>query len=160
MYIYTAQMIQSLEYICIWWCTRASRWDSKQENMSINDKSKNPNHQWEHEKMKHNCHCIVASLRGDKTFNRVSQITITYYKYLSAALVTQHAKHMYRVILPSVACLTTHFCTMSHKIAQFSEKKVTEHKMCVLIFSKILVSNISYRKNAGRPYNKSTQIFT
>jgi hypothetical protein len=39
----------------------------------------------EHEKMKHNNYCIVASLKNDRTFNRVSQITITYYEHLSAA---------------------------------------------------------------------------
>jgi len=32
--------------------------------------------------MKHSYYCIVASLKHDKTFNRVSQITITYYECL------------------------------------------------------------------------------
>jgi len=54
--------------------------------------------------------------------SRVSQITITHYECLCAALVIQHAKHMYHIILPSVACLAPHFSTLYHKTAQFSEK--------------------------------------
>ena len=49
-------------------------------------------------------------------------------------------------ILPSVACLALHhFYTLSQKRRDFL-KKVTEHKMCVLIFSTTFVWNISHSK--------------
>ena len=51
-------------------------------------------------------------------------------------------------ILPSVACpALQYFSTLSHKRHDFrKEKKVTEHKMCVLIFSTMFVGNISHSK--------------
>jgi len=97
------KIIESLQYISVRWCTQVSCWESKQENASINDNSNNPNQRRENETMKQIYYCNVVSLRCDKTFNRVSQITITYYDVcLSAALVIQHTKHMYHVLLSSV----------------------------------------------------------
>ena len=67
-------------------------------------------------------------------------ISITY----CVALVNQHAKSMHHIthILPFLACLALpYFSTLSHKWHDFN-KKVTEHKMCVLIFSTTFVWNI------------------
>jgi len=74
-------------------------------------------------------------------------ISITYSKCVSVALVSQHATRLRRII-SSVACpALPHFSTLSHERHAF-RKEVTEHKMCVLIFSKTFVRNISHsRKN-------------
>jgi hypothetical protein len=40
-----------------------------------------------------------------------------------------------------------YFYTFSHNRHDFRGKKVTEHKMCILIFSTTFVGNISYSKN-------------
>jgi hypothetical protein len=70
---------------------------------------------------------------------RGKAISITYSECVSVALVIQHAKRMLRIILPSVACLALQYFSTSHKRHDFQKKKVTQHKMCVLIFSKTFV---------------------
>ena len=65
-------------------------------------------------------------------------ISITYSECVSIALRIQHTKRMRRIML-SVACqLVQYFSTLSHKRHDFREK-VTEHEICVLIFSTELV---------------------
>jgi hypothetical protein len=72
------------------------------------------------------------------------------------ASVTQHAKRMRHIMLSPVECLTLpYFSTFSHKRRDFrKEIKVTEHKMCALIFSTNFVWYISHCKNNSVRYNK------
>jgi hypothetical protein len=69
---------------------------------------------------------------------------------------------MRRFILSSVACLILpFFFTLSHKRLDFRKKKITEHKMGVLIFSAAFVRNISHAtKKWARYSHKCTEVFT
>ena len=77
--------------------------------------------------------------------------SITYSECVSVALVIQHKTHMPCILLYSVACpALPHIPHIISQSAQFSEKKkVTEHKMCVLIFSRtFLILGRIQRHNA------------
>ena len=66
-------------------------------------------------------------------------ISVTYSVCVSAALDIQQVMRMRHNILSSVARpALSYFSTLSHKRYDFREK-VTENKMCVLIFSTTFV---------------------
>ena len=78
----------------------------------------------------------------------------TYSECVSAALVIEHAKCMRSVILSSVAYpAVPQFPTLSHERHDFWEE-VTEHKLCVLIFSKNVTWNVSHCKKKSERYEK------
>jgi hypothetical protein len=86
-------------------------------------------------------------------------MSLTYSRCVSVALVIQHAMRKRRIILSSLDCPALRFSTLSHN-GTFFRKKVTEAKMCVLIFSTVFVSDISHsKKNSGRYYHKRTEVF-
>jgi hypothetical protein len=70
--------------------------------------------------------------------------SIKYSECVFVALGIQHAVRMCHIF--AAACLAVHCSsTLSHKQNDFG-KKVTEHKMCVLISSTIYFRNISHSK--------------
>ena len=51
-------------------------------------------------------------------------ITITYSDCVSVALVNQHAKRMFRILLPTVSCpIPVHFSTLYHTRHNLLKKK-------------------------------------
>jgi hypothetical protein len=68
-------------------------------------------------------------------------MSVTYYECVFVALGIQDACSM----LSSVGSpVLLHVSILSHKWHIFERKKVTEHKMCVWIFSRIFVASISH----------------
>jgi hypothetical protein len=65
-------------------------------------------------------------------------MTITQPQCVFVALGIQHAMHMRHIFICDLPLSTT-FSTLSHKRQDFRGEKVTEHKMCVLIFSTTFV---------------------
>jgi hypothetical protein len=96
----------------------------------------------------------------ERSRNRCCQgkaVSVAHSECVSAALVTQHAKRMRRIILSSVACLAVpYFPTLSHNRVGFSEK-VIEHKMYISFSLQSLCEIFSYsKKNSARYYHECT----
>jgi hypothetical protein len=71
---------------------------------------------------------------------------------LRVTLFVEHVTRMRNIFTLFVASLAPpYFSTLSHKDTIFG-KKVTEHKMCVLIFSTTFVSNISHSNKKSATY--------
>jgi len=67
-------------------------------------------------------------------------------------LFIQHAMRIRHIMPSSVAYLVLpYFSTLAHKWHKF-RKKVIEHKMCVLIFSRTFIRNIFISKKNSATY--------
>ena len=80
-----------------------------------------------------------------------------------AVLVIRHLNRifsaLYCVVIRGLFGYTTFFSHSLIKVRDF-EKKIIEHKICVLIFSTTFVWNISHsKKNSGRYYHKYMSLF-
>jgi len=73
---------------------------------------------------------------------------------VSVALGIQHAIRMCRIAICGLPRSTIFSRTLSHKRHDFGEK-VTEHKMCVLIFCTTFVWNISQSKKNSARYDQN-----
>jgi len=77
----------------------------------------------------------MGHVRGNHCSRRKAT-SITYSESVSVALPFKYAMRKRRTILPSVASpALRYFSTLSQKGTIFERKKVTEHKICGLIFS-------------------------
>jgi len=66
----------------------------------------------------------IVEAHSRKHFCRGKAIIMTYSECVSVAFVIQHAKCKRRIIMSTVASLVlAYFSTLSHKRAQFSEKR-------------------------------------
>jgi hypothetical protein len=91
---------------------------------------------------KHSVLFIAREARSVRViiFRVEKAVGTAYIEGVFVASVIQQAKRMRRIKLSSVACpVLQYFSTLSHNQHYFRKKKVTEHKICVLVFSVIFV---------------------
>ena len=92
-------------------------------------------------------------------------ISIRYSECVSVALVIRHAKHMCRIILPSVACpAVPYFSTLSHERHDFRVGvggwNLLNMNCVFFIFHTTFVWDISHpKKNWASFYRKRTEVF-
>jgi hypothetical protein len=79
------------------------------------------------------------------------QKNILYSDCVFVALVIQHTMRMHRIV---ICGLTIFFFSHYLITARLSEKIFIEHKMCLSIFSKTFVRNISHSKENSSRYNQ------
>ena len=81
-----------------------------------------------------------------KNFRSGKTISITFSECVFVALGTHQGMSMRHIVICGLSSSTL-FSTLSNKRQDFRKKKnITEHKLCVLIFSIISIGNISHSK--------------
>jgi len=72
-------------------------------------------------------------------------INITYSEYVSIGLVIQHAKHMRRIVLSSLACPVLQYIFPNYLInGAIFLKNVIEREMCVRFFLQLSQRDFSF----------------
>jgi hypothetical protein len=92
------------------------------------------------------------------TLRRVGKVISTVLHIVCVALGTRHAMRMRHIVICGLPRYKIFFPRYLTKGTVY--KKVTEHKMCVLIFSTTFVCNIFLsKKNRGRYDKKCILVF-
>jgi ABC-type arginine transport system permease subunit len=92
----------------------------------------------------------------------VERQCVTYSECTSVAIGIQHINRMRHIILPSVACRAVPYSpALSNKWYDIMKnKKVMEHKMCILIPSTLFVRAVANCTNSSkRCYHKCSSVF-
>jgi hypothetical protein len=81
-----------------------------------------------------------------------------HWRILASACLALSIRHATRLRIVVYSLSSPHFSTLSHKRQDFT-KRVTDYKMCVLIFSTTFIWNSSYfKKNSARYCHKCENV--